>query len=243
MMLNNALIISSTYEFTFCCPQNDPALTVPTVGEIIFTVFDWMTTNKETISSTKDVWEYTRSLFPEENNLVVFEQVMTILKRHRLETLQTIPVCVNMCVAYWNPTHPKMQGKEYQNAHRTKCPVCTENRYLSDGTTERRRIYYFPFKEWFQDLFAKPDLSRFMENDMCMDDYPSGHVRRSDGWRQKVIARLLHTQYTNLCISAVHIINMLLSNVKYITCYLFAICLRQRPPTGVGEPQHGFGPA
>jgi len=184
---------------------------VPTLGEIIFTVFDWMTTNKETISSTKDIWEYTRSLFPAENGMEGFQEVMTILKRHRLETLQTIPVCVNMCVAYWNPTHPKMQGREYKNAHRTKCPVCDQARYLSDGVTERRRIYYFPFKEWFQDIFAKPDLSHFMDNDMLPEQFPSGHVRRSDGWRRKVCSRLLpekcvilrvitlliHSTYTN----------------------------------------------
>lgn len=171
--------------------QVDPAIDVPTVGEIIFTVFDWMTTNKETISSTKDIWEYTRSLFPADCDLCGFEEVMTILRRHRLETLQTIPVCVNMCVPYWNPTHPTMQGPEYRNAHRTRCPKCNENRYLSDGKTERRRIYYFPFKEWFQDIFAKPDLSRFMDNDISCDEYPSGHVRRSDGWRTKVNCRVI----------------------------------------------------
>jgi hypothetical protein len=165
---------------------------VPTLGEIIFTVFDWMTTNKETISSTKDIFEYTRSLFPDENNMCGFQEVMTILRRHRLETLLTIPVCVQMCVPYWNPTHPSMQGREYRNAHRTKCPKCGEERYLSDGVTERRRQYYFPFKEWQQDIFTKPDLSRFMDNDISWDQYPSGHVRRSDGWRTKVTTLIIH---------------------------------------------------
>jgi hypothetical protein len=172
--------------------QVDPDIEVPTLGEIIFTIFDWMTTNKETISSTKDIYEYTRSLFPVDNNMCGFEEVMTILRRHRLETLQTIPVCVQMCVPYWNPTHPKMQGPEYRNAHRTRCPKCGEERYLSDGVTERRRMYYFPFKEWLQDIFTKPDLSRFMDNDISWDQYPSGHVRRSDGWRTKVILLLIH---------------------------------------------------
>lgn len=177
-------IIATIFVSPFC--QDDPDIDVPTLGEIIFTVFDWMTTNKETIRSTKDIWEYTRSLFPADNDLCGFEEVMTILRRHRLETLQTIPVCVNMCVAYWNPTHPTMQGPKYRNAHRTRCPECNQNRYLSDGKTERRRIYYFPFREWFQDIFAKPDLCRFMDNDMSCDAYPSGHIRRSDGWRTKV---------------------------------------------------------
>jgi hypothetical protein len=149
-----------------------------------------MTTNKATISSTKDIWEFTRSLFPEDNDMVEFHEVIAILKRHRLETLQTIPVCVNMCVAYWDPTHPKMQGREYINAHRTQCPVCKEQRYLSDKVTERRHIYYFPIKEWFQDIYARPDLSHHMDNDMHLMNFPSGHVRRSDGWRRKVITRL-----------------------------------------------------
>ena len=152
-----------------------------------------MTTNKATISSTKDIWEFTRSLFPPgDNDMGMFQDAMKVLKRHRLETLQTIPVCVKMCVAYWNPTHPKLQGREYQNAHRSKCPKCGEKRYLSNGTTERRRIYYFPFKEWMQDIFTKPDLSRTMHNDTEVTDYPSGHLRRSEGWRKKV-ARVCYT--------------------------------------------------
>jgi hypothetical protein len=167
--------------------QDDPNHVPPTLGEIVFTVLDWMTTNKATLTSTKDVWEFTRSLFPDDNNMTQFEEVMAILKRHRLETMETIPVCVNMCVAYWNPTHPKLQGRKYKNAHRKCCPVCDEERYLSDGKTERRRMYYFPFKEWFQDLYTKPDLSRYMDNDMDLDLFPSGHIRRSDGWRKKVL--------------------------------------------------------
>jgi hypothetical protein len=175
-----------------CCLKGDNEQQAPTLGEIIFTVFDWMTTNKSTISSTKDIWEFTRSLFPEDNDMGMFEDAMHILKRHRLETLQIIPVCVKMCVAYWNPTHPKMQGREYQNAHRTRCPRCQESRYLSDGKTERRRIYYFPYKEWMQDIFTKPDLSSTMDNDLLVTDYPSGHVRRSEGWRQKVCTHSIH---------------------------------------------------
>jgi hypothetical protein len=46
--------------------------------------------------------------------------------------------------------------------------------------------YYFPFKEWMQDMYTKPDLSQFMGNDINLDAFPSGHVRRSDGWRRKV---------------------------------------------------------
>ena len=112
------------------CFQDDPANPAPTLGEIIFTVFDWMITNKSSLISTKDIWEFTRSLFPAGNDMGDFEKVIAILKKHRLETLQTIPVCTQMCVAYWNPTHPKMQGREFKNAHRTKCPVCGSARSL-----------------------------------------------------------------------------------------------------------------
>jgi hypothetical protein len=171
----------------------------PTLGEIIFTVFDWMTTHKATLASTRDIWEFTRSLFPTggDADMGLFQDVQTILKRHRVETLETIPVCVNMCIAYWDTTHPRLQAREYQNAHRTKCPRCTAERYLSDGRTERRRIYYLPFKEWMQDIFTKPDLARTMNNDLLVTDFPSGHLRRSEGWRRKV-TRICHT-YSALC--------------------------------------------
>ena len=171
---------------SYVCDQTDQDNPAPTLGEIIFTVFDWMTTHKASLLATKDIWEYTRSLFPKENDLGGFQAALKILKKHRLETLKVIPVCVNFCVAYWNPTHPDMQDREFRNAHRTTCPKCKEKRYLSDGTTERRRMYYFPFREWYQDLFTKTDLIPSMENDLEVKAFPSGHVRRSDGWRRKV---------------------------------------------------------
>jgi hypothetical protein len=173
--------------------QVDPENPAPTLGEIVFTVFDWMTSTKGSLLQTKDIWEYTKSLFPSDNNMGGFQSVMAILKKHRLETLKTIPVCVNFCVAYWNPTHPDMQGREFRNAHRTCCPKCDQDRYLSDGKTERRRMYYFPFREWYQDLFTKTDLMQAMENDLDPASFPSGHVRRSDGWRRKV--NCTHSQY------------------------------------------------
>ena len=131
--------------------------------------------------------------------MVLFGEAMKVLKKHSLETLQTIPVCVKMCVAYWNPTHPKLQGREFQNAHRTKCPHCKADRFLSDGSTERRRIYYLPFKEWFKDIYTKADLSQYMDNDLLVTDYPSGHVRRSDGWRRKVPRFRMHT-HVHACV-------------------------------------------
>jgi hypothetical protein len=179
-----------------CWFQEDPDNPAPTLGEIIFTVFDWQTTNRGSVQSAKDIWDFTRSLFPPDNDMGMFNEAMTILRRHRLETLKTIPVCVNMCVAYWDPTHPKLQGREYKNAHRTRCPYCNQNRYLSDRKTERRRIYYFPYKEWLQDIFTKPDLSRTMDNDFLVTDYPSGHLRRSEGWRKKVHRHIAHVSCT-----------------------------------------------
>jgi hypothetical protein len=44
-----------------------------------------------------------------------------------------------------------------------------------------------------QDIFTKADLSHFMDNDMDLAAFPSGHVRRSDGWRKKVVACLMHS--------------------------------------------------
>jgi hypothetical protein len=44
-----------------------------------------------------------------------------------------------------------------------------------------------------QDIFTKTDLSHYMDNNMDLSAFPSGHIRRSDGWRKKVV-----TRYNNL---------------------------------------------
>jgi hypothetical protein len=91
-------------------------------------------------------------------------------------------------VAFADPTSRSLRDKiKFKNAHRTRCPYCKEDRYLPDGTTPRRVVYYFPIACWLQELFTRPELIHLMDVEISPSMYPSGSVRRSDGWRRKVL--------------------------------------------------------
>ena len=101
-----------------------------------------------------------------------------------------VHVCVNMCVAFADPISSALEGMpRFANSHRSRCPVCREPRYL-DGTSPpkpRRVVYYFPMRFWFQELFTRPDLVPLLDVNIPASSFPSGSVRRSDGWQRKVV--------------------------------------------------------
>jgi hypothetical protein len=118
-------------------------------------------------------------MLPETNTLCDFGELEKVLKLHRAETVVKVECCRNMCVGFFDPTHPKFAHRmDLKNAHRTRCPVCNEPRYLDNTKTPVRVFYYMPIKFWLQDLYAKGDLVPHMANDLDPTNYPDGHVRR-----------------------------------------------------------------
>lgn len=165
---------------------NDPDLEFPSLGEVLIQVFDFVAKHTATISASSDLWDMIRSIIPPNSNMKTWSTVKSLIETHRMETMRVVPVCVNMCVAFTNAESPELQGDEFQNANATVCPVCKEPKYLADGVSARRVFYHLPFKFWLQDLYSKPDLVAMLANDIHPEHYPKGHVRRSDGYRQKV---------------------------------------------------------
>jgi NAD-dependent dihydropyrimidine dehydrogenase PreA subunit len=158
----------------------------PILGDVILQAFDWVSRHQSTKSSASDMWDFIRSIIPPDDTMGTYASVQAVLKNHRMETMQKTHVCVNMCVAYVNPVSKELQGEEFQNADEDTCPVCTEPRYLADGCTPRRVVYNLPMKFWLQDLFARRDVVPHLLNNLPPTNFPSGHVRRSEGYRQKV---------------------------------------------------------
>jgi hypothetical protein len=108
-----------------------------------------------------------------------FGELEKILDLHRSETVLRIDCCRDMCVAFWDPTHPTLRkDMSLMNSHRTSCPKCGQARYVHGTKTPVRVFWYLPIKFWLQDLFAKGDLVPHMANDLDPATFPDGHIRR-----------------------------------------------------------------
>jgi hypothetical protein len=166
--------------------QGDNISEYPSLGDVVLQTLDWVSAHKSTKSSASDMWQFIRTLLPSNDTMGAYQSLRKILKYHRMETMEKVHVCVNMCVAFTNPKSQELSGAEFQNADETQCPVCQEPRYLADGDSPRRVVYNHPIKFWLQDLFNRKELVPYLLNNIPPKSFPSGHVRRSDGYRQKV---------------------------------------------------------
>ena len=79
-------------------PQTEFRRTTPVVGELVMQVLDWWSSNKQTIASSKQVWNYGRSLLPDNTPLPAFKHVMRVLTIHRLNTMETVRACMSCTV-------------------------------------------------------------------------------------------------------------------------------------------------
>jgi hypothetical protein len=150
-----------------------------TVAEVVYACLDWSTRHSATNVAASGVWDFGESLLPEDNNLGAYGDLEKVLKKHRAETVIRVDCCRNMCVAFWDPTHPLLRKDlSLLNAHRTSCPKCNQARYVYGTKTPVRVFWYLPIKFWLQDLFSKGDLVPHLFNDKDPSKFPDGHVRR-----------------------------------------------------------------
>jgi hypothetical protein len=158
----------------------------PSLACHMLTMFDRMQKHKATDISAKSMWNYIKSLLPDDSPVELYPQMKAVLKRHIDTTVQRFDVCVNMCTLFADLKHPKLQHLNDNNSRRTVCKMCGEERYLSSGKP-RRIMYYLPIKFWMQSLFNRAELTEHMTNSDDPGTYPKGHLRRSLGWRLKVL--------------------------------------------------------
>jgi hypothetical protein len=173
--------IQTTRVLTLChvCVQPTHETNTRTVAEVVYSLLDWSTRHKAHQTATNGVWDFGKSLLDADNNLGNFGELEKLLDIHRAETVLKVDCCRNMCVAFWDPTHPTLRADlSLRNAHRTTCPVCGQARYVHGTKTPVRVFWYLPIKFWLQDLFAKGDLVPHLSNDLDPKSFPDGHVRR-----------------------------------------------------------------
>lgn len=157
-----------------------------TPGEIVILLLDYVSAHKATDSGTKDLWDLVRMLVPSGVSLPTWASVKHLLEKVDLKYCKRIEICKNDCIAYWNST---WLPTPYRHAHRTRCPICGEDRRVvdpRDGNTRAvKTLYFFPLAPFVRSLFARPDLVPHLYADGGGRE--RGEVTRSRGFKHKVL--------------------------------------------------------
>jgi hypothetical protein len=108
--------------------------------EITMQVLDWMTSKKVSDAAAIMMWEIVTLMMPVGVDPPSWPQIKRALRKAEQNMVKRIHTCVNDCIAFWNSTH---LPESYRHAHRSKCPVCDEPRYVTDpadGKQKARRV-------------------------------------------------------------------------------------------------------
>ena len=156
-----------------------------TPPEIILLFLDWMCKHKLTDSAAKDLWTLMSTFMPEGVDLPAFHVLKQVLSKSELKYVQRLDLCPNDCIVYWDSKH---LSRPYRHAHRDRCPVCSQPRYVNDPKDGKQRsaktIFFFPVENYVRSLFTRKDLVEHILHDV--DQAPEGHVKRSRGFQQKI---------------------------------------------------------
>jgi hypothetical protein len=138
-----------------------------------------------TDACAKAVYGLLLTLLPKESNAGSWALSKSMLLKVCESRVRKIETCPNDHIAFINCKHPKLS--HYQHAHRTSCPTCGADRWvtLPNGKTRAAKtVYHLPVGPWLRDLFRASDIAAFL--DSSKGTYPKGHVTRSSGWHDKV---------------------------------------------------------
>jgi hypothetical protein len=122
--------------------------------------------------------------------------IASLLSSHKATSIIKMDACVCGRVAYYDPVNEELSN--YRFADLTECPYedCLDankqrnQRYVVNEygkSVPRNVFYYFPVAVWLQDLFKRPDLVPYLDNSLPPTEFDDGHIRRSSGFRAKVI--------------------------------------------------------
>ena len=127
-------------------------------------------------------------MMPKETPMKTFWQVKTILRNYEAKSVVRISLCPNDCIAYWDSTHLPIR---YRHSHRTRCPVCGTPRDVIDPADGKKKpakvMFFFPLAPYVRSLYARPHLVPYLRQDCADPPPPEGHIRRSRGWKEKVM--------------------------------------------------------
>jgi hypothetical protein len=159
----------------------------PTLAEVMLTVLDWYSSHKQTYTATSDAYRLLALVVPPGTTVGTFNQMRTVLERHKLETCREYDACWKGCIVYkdFSDTGP-FASHEY--ASLTACPKCKEPRYAGIGNYRRasHTVHFFPIASYLKDMFQRPDMEASLDN-RPTDHTPSASIKRSRGYREKML--------------------------------------------------------
>jgi hypothetical protein len=156
-----------------------------TLGELLLVYFEWMSVHKATDASAKAVYDLLLLLLPDDANAGTWALSKRLLKKICESRVIKLETCPNDHVAFIDCKHPKLA--HYQHSHRSCCPVCGADRWLTRGDGKKRAakiVYHLPIGPWLRDLFRDVEIAPFLASDY--EEQPPGHVTKSRGWHAKV---------------------------------------------------------
>ena len=158
------------------------------VTDVLLRFLDWLSSYKLTDKAAEDIWSLLLALTPEDSGLPTWHTMKGWLKRSESTVCTRIDVCPNDCIAYYNSVNFPVDQK-YRHAHRTHCPICGEQRHLTDpvdgALRPAKQVFHFPVATFLKQLFNRRDLIPYLLTDT--GEFPEGHVTNSRGWKAKMI--------------------------------------------------------
>jgi hypothetical protein len=166
----------------------------PTLGILITMHLDWISTFRVSDVSAGHVWATMRSLLNGSGDPgnplagTTYTRILKFVAKHKLNTVEKIPVCPCGEVIYYDFTDPQiLEIYKYCSAtERDSCARCGLTKCVPGTQVPRQVIYYISPEVWLKDLYQRGDLAHLLRNDVDPATFSTGSVRRSEGYRQKV---------------------------------------------------------
>jgi hypothetical protein len=176
-------------------PLWDNDTTAPTLGLMITMHLDWISTFRTPDVSAGHVWAIIRSLIhrngDETEHAVkdtTYARILKFVKQHKLETVEKIPICPCGLVIYYDFENYQLQQiYQFSSTTRLGCALCGLSKYVPLTTVPRKVVYYISPEIWARDLFQRADLAQYLHNDTDPAQFSTGSVRRSAGYKEKVL--------------------------------------------------------
>lgn len=156
--------------------------------ELVVFLLDWMHGHKITDAAGKDIWKLFKAILPSDVDMGTFSRVKNFMRKFEYKAVRRIDICVNNCVVFWNSKNLPRSFRSL-HAHRTRCPVCGEPRYVTDPATKkdtaRKVVYHFPLAAYIRGLFSRKDLAQHLSH--THGYRPDSHIVLSRGFKEKVL--------------------------------------------------------
>jgi hypothetical protein len=187
------LLLSLSLSQSICIylsPQDDAA--APSLGLLITMHLDWVSSFRVSGVAAAHMWTVLGSMVPPDMidpvvKETTYGRIMYFVEKHRLAMAEKIPICPCGEVMYYDfQSDVFIDMFPLSQARRDSCGVCGESRNRPGTDLPRKVVYFISPEWWLRDLYQRPDVAAALANDIDARHFSPGHLRRSEGYRDKV---------------------------------------------------------